>query len=133
MRIWILLLPAFLLACDSGAPVNVNCGHFNISGRVWDDRAKVEIANYLESDVWKIAVERTLPLLGVFTDETAAKYAPELLDGSNPEFAMTVRSYIGRYVNGEKIEFSVFSRKGAAEYYELEITAKKWNKKWQCR
>ena len=118
MKYEILILPMLLFACDAASRVDLKCdNNMTVKGAIWTDRAELKIDG----------ITRVLPLQGVFTDEPAAKYAPEYL--SNPPLAMTVKNYVGLTLDEKKIDFAVYSRAGAAESYELEIEGKKW----RCR
>ena len=113
----------FLLAlwgCDSGRSVDMKCGPHNVIGTIRADRVELKIEGLTY-------FPQMLPLQGVFTDEPAAKYAPKLI--SNPEFAMTITSYVGLLADGRKIEFMVYSKDGKSKSHELEIG----DDKWQCR
>ena len=109
-------LPIILFACDSVDEIDLKCGELAVLGTVSEEVADVSIGG----------TPRVLPLQGVFTDEPAAKYAPQYL--SDPKFAMTVKNYVGLMPNESKVDFMAYMRNGKAEYYELEIE----NKKWQC-
>jgi hypothetical protein len=104
----------FLFACGRTESVDLKCGARDVSGSIAEEVAELKIDGST----------RTLPLQIVFSDEYAARHAPEYL--SNPSFAMTVKTYVGLSLADEKIEFAVYSRAGKTEYYELEIEGKKW-------
>ena len=105
---------------SSPAKVDLRCGPHNVLGTIWADRVGLKIEGLT-------SFPQMLPLQGVFTDEPAAKYAPKLI--SNPEFAMTITSYVGLLADGRKIEFMVYSKDGKSKSHELEIG----DDKWQCR
>jgi hypothetical protein len=109
-----IFLAMFLFACGRGETVVLKCGGHDVSGVVAEEAAELEIDGN----------SRILPLQGMFSDEYAAKHAPQYL--SNPAFAMTIRTYVGLSLLDEKIEFAVYSRAGKTEYYELEIEDEKW-------
>ncbi|MDR2770029.1 MAG: hypothetical protein LBB08_01105 [Rickettsiales bacterium] len=107
-----------LLACEKSEPVDLLCGGHSVIGGIRGDVAELKIDG----------MRRILPLQGVFTDEPAAKYAPGYL--SAPQFAMTVKNYVGITQFDKKVDFAVFSRKGKTEYYEFEMEGEE---KSQCK
>jgi hypothetical protein len=106
----------FLAACEKSQSIDLKCGEHEVVGFVKNEMAELKIGGNT----------RVLPLQVIFSDEYAAKHAPQYL--SNPSFAMTIKTYVGLSLTEEKIEFSIFSRGGKVQYYELEIE----KNKWQC-
>jgi len=100
--------------------VDLKCGQHAVVGKIFDDRTELKIEGLTYFPL-------TLPLQGIFTDEPTAKYAPKLLP--NPDFAMTITSYIGALSDGRKIEFMIYSKDGKTRSHELEVG----DEKWQCR
>jgi len=105
---------------DSGRPVDLKCGELAVTGRIFADRVELSIGELTFFPI-------ILPLQSFFTDEPTAKYAPRLI--SNPEFAMTITSFVNVLSDGRQAEFMIYSRDGKTRGYELEIG----DDKWQCR
>jgi hypothetical protein len=103
-----------LSACDRGEPVDLKCGDHTVAGKILRGRAELAIDG----------IRRIMPLQMMFTDEPAAKYAPQYL--SSPSFAMTITDYVALMPDESKADFAVYSRGGKTEYYELEIEGDKW-------